>query len=82
MHRIVKCCSLTSGRCACRCKQLYGGDSKRMWQEFNAMQSAMRNARGQSVGQAMHDAVTVTPDMSIMAAANLIVRTHLSVLLI
>ena len=56
-----------------RCKQLYGGDTKQMWKDFNAMQNALRNARGQSVGEAMHEAVTVTPETSIITAANRIV---------
>lgn len=38
------------------------------------MQNALRNARGKSVGEAMHEAVTVTPDTSIITAANKIVR--------
>ena len=39
------------------------------------MQNALRNARGQSVGEAMHEAVTVTPETSIITAANKIVRS-------
>lgn len=65
-----------------RCKQLYGGDNKRMWQEFNSMQSALRNARGQSVGEAMHEAVTVNPDTSIITAANRIVQRKLNRLVV
>lgn len=65
-----------------RCKQLYGGDSKKMWEEFNAMQNALRNARGKSVGEAMHEAVTVTPDTSIITAANKIVQRKLNRLVV
>jgi hypothetical protein len=44
------------------------------WEEFNAMQSALRNARGRTVGEAMHEAAIISPDTSIMSAANSIVR--------
>ena len=39
------------------------------------MQSALRNARGRTVGEAMHEAAIISPDTSIMSAANSIVRT-------
>ena len=45
-----------------------------MWEEFNAMQTALRNARGRTVGEAMHEAAIISPDTSIMSAANTIVR--------
>ena len=38
------------------------------------MQSALRNARGRTVGEAMHEAAIISPDTSIMSAANSIVR--------
>jgi len=44
-----------------------------MWEEFNAMQTALRNARGRTVGEAMHEAAIISPDTSIMSAANSIV---------
>ena len=38
------------------------------------MQAALRNARGRTVGEAMHEAAIISPDTSIMSAANSIVR--------
>ena len=38
------------------------------------MQTALRNARGRTVGEAMHEAAIISPDTSIMSAANSIVR--------
>ena len=37
------------------------------------MQTALRNARGRTVGEAMHEAAIISPDTSIMSAANSIV---------
>ncbi len=37
------------------------------------MQTALRNARGRTVGEAMHEAAIISPATSIMSAANSIV---------
>ncbi|KAK9824266.1 hypothetical protein WJX72_009066 [[Myrmecia] bisecta] len=60
-----------------RCQERYQGNRNLMWAEFNEMRKKLAKATGRTVGEVMHDGITIKQDLLLTEAANIIVRQKL-----